>query len=133
MAIILIAGLAAVGASLAQQQGRFAHIEAQSSGDSTLVAEVNSKSLTLGDVRRPAEKHRAMDVDLTEADSRRKVIGFLIEERALQSEVERLDMVPTDEETQAYIQPDRDYCNGDGQSQCLQIIRAFGYDNADEY
>ncbi len=84
-------------------------------------------------MRKPAEKHRVMESRLIQAESRRRVIGFLVEELVVLSEVERLNLIPTDAETTAYIQPQRDICQGAGQSQCRQIIQDFGYDNAEDY
>ena len=93
--LILIAGATIAGTALAQK-GQFSHIYVQHDGDSDVVVVVQGKNVTRGDIRKPAEIHRTVDPSLTEEDSVKRVIVVVVDERVLQAEVERRDLVPTE-------------------------------------
>ena len=109
VALILVAGATIAGTTLAQK-GQFSHIFVQNDGDTDVVAVVQGKTVTRGDIRKPAEFHRTVDPSLTEDESVKMVIVFVVDDRVLQAEVERRNLVPTDAETEAYMKPTKNAC-----------------------
>ena len=131
VALALVVGAAVTGTSLAQK-GQFSHIYAEKDGDSTVVAVVDGKDITRGDVRIPAESHRAMDPSLTEDDSKKKGILVMVTKRAVEAEVERRELVPTEAEAEDFRRTTKDACLGSDGQACRDAIEEMGY-TFDEY
>ncbi len=131
VALILVVGSAVAGISFAQK-GQLNHIYVEKDGDSTVVAVVEGKDITRGEVRIPAENHRAADPSLTEDESRKRGILVMVTDRVIEAEVERRDLVPTETETEDFRRITRDSCLGPEGQACRDAIEEMGY-TLDEY
>ena len=109
------------------QKGQFSHIFVQNDGDTDVVAVVQGNTVTLGDIKKPAEFHRTVDPSLTEDESVKMVIVFVVDDRVLQAEVERRNLVPTDADTEAYMKPTKNACLGPNGQDCRDAIEELGY------
>ena len=132
LAVVLVAGATIAGVTVAQQ-GRFTHIQSQKEGDEAVVAVIEGKDLTRGDVRRSATRNQAMDSTLSNTDARKEMLYIEVEKRFLEAEVERRKLVLSDEEVQQYMAPNREACERRGGEECLRYIRDLGYEDADAF
>ena len=131
VALILVAGAAIAGTILAQK-GQFSHIYVQHDGDSDVVAVVQGKNVTSGDIRKPAELHRTADRSLSEDESVKRIIVVVVDERVLQAEVERRNLVPTEKEVENFRRATKEACSGPDGQDCRDAIEETGY-TFDEY
>ena len=129
VALILVVGSAVAGISFAQK-GQLNHIYVEKDGDSTVVAVVEGKDITRGEVRIPAENHRAADPSLTEDESRKRGILVMVTDRVIEAEVERRDLVPTETETEDFRRITRDSCLGPEGQACREDFRRITRDSS---
>jgi hypothetical protein len=92
--IIIVAAAAIAGATLTQK-GRSSHVYTPADGDSDVVAIVEGREITRGDIREPADWNRNYDPSLSENAALQIGIVIVVNDRALDAEVERRDLVPT--------------------------------------
>ena len=103
-------------------------------GDSGVVATVEGKDVTSGDVRRWAAFWMEMDSSLTSDDATHKTIVHVIDSFIEQAEVERRQLTPTREEAADYMRRHREPCLGEHGAGCREGVARLGFDpNSDEY
>ena len=103
-------------------------------GDSELVATVEGKDVTRGDIRRWAEFWMMTDASMTSDEATHKTIVVVIDGFIRQAEVERRQLSPTREEAEDYMRQHREACLREHGAECREGVALLGFDaNSDEY
>ena len=123
---VAIVGVAVVGTSVAQRDQSFAHVLVQNAGDDDVVATIQGKSLTRGEVRQGADFKQEVDPSLTNDMAVKSVIVSIVDGYVIQAEVERRELVPTEDEASAFMQPHNEACTGEHGQDCRNGIEQMG-------
>ena len=123
---VAIVGVAVVGTSVAQRDQSFAHVLVQNAGDDDVVATIQGKSLTRGEVRQAADFKQEVDPSLTNDMAVKSVIVSIVDGYVIQAEVERRELVPTEDEASAFMQPHNEACTGEHGQDCRNGIEQMG-------
>ena len=99
-----------------------------------MVATVQGKDVTRGDIRRWAEFQLMIDSSMTRDEATHKTIAVVIDGFIRQAEVERRQLSPTREEAEDYMRQHREACLGEHGAECREGVALLGFDaNSDEY
>ena len=123
---VAIVGVAVVGTSVAQRDQSFAHGLVQNVGDDDVVATIQGKSLTRGEVRQAADFKQEVDPSLNNDMAVKSVIVSIVDGYVIQAEVERRELVPTEDEARAFMQPHKEACTGEHGQDCRNGIEQMG-------
>ena len=129
IALALVVGAAVTGVTMAQQ-GRFTHIVVQKKGDDRVVAVIEGRNLTVGDVRRSTSRNQVIDPSLSEIEARQEILYLEVEKRFLDAMVEEQKLSPTNEEVQEYMAPIIESCSSEEGTACRTYMKDMGYDDA---
>ena len=132
VAIAVLVSVATVVSTTIAQKAQFAHITAESTGDSDVVAVVNGTNVTRGDISKPAEFHRTADPDLTTNDATKLVIVPVIDDALINVEAKRRGLTPSDADATTFMQPHKDACLGSNGQECRDHITSLGL-TVDDY
>ncbi len=103
-------------------------------GDTMVVATVQGKDVTRGDIRRWAEFWMMTDGSMTRDAAVEKSIVAVIDQFIEQAEVERRQLTPTREEAGDYMRQHREACLGEHGAECREGVALLGFDpDSDAY
>lgn len=130
--VALVVGALVTGVTLAGQD-RFSHIQAQAQGDDRVVATIEGKNLTWGDVRVQKDRRKTIDPALTDDQAQANTLYSEVERRFLAAAVESGGFTPTDAEVHAYMEPHKTSCMSPDDTTCRDFIRGQGFSDPDEF
>ncbi len=123
VAIVIAISAAAIAGTSPGQKGQFEHILDRASWDSDVIAIVEGKEVTRGEIRQRADYLQAVDPSFTNESAVRALIVGVIDRFIIQAEVERRGVVPTEAEAEAFMQPRKDACLGPKGEECRENMR----------
>ena len=126
LVVTVFLAAALVGVALAQQDDWDQTISDQE-GDADLVAVVDGYNVTKRDVRIPKEALQKGTAPLTATQAEQQAIVSAVIDRALQAEVARRELNPSEDELNVYIRRNREACEGPLGAECRTFIEGLGY------
>ena len=96
-----------------------------------MVATVQGKDVTRGDIRRAAEFWIVTNMATTSEDATRKSIVLLIDRLIAQAEIERRQLTATRKGAEDFMRRNREICMGEHGAECREAVTRLGINRND--
>lgn len=127
---LVVLGVAVAGTTPAERGGQFDQVHVQQEDDAEVVATVQGREVTRGEIRKSADYWMAVDSNLTKDTATQKIIVSIIDGHITQAEVVLRGLAPSREETEEFMRPHTEHCMADTPQgeECRQQIKELGFD-----
>ena len=127
-AIIIATSAATISDTSTIEKAEYSHILDRRSGDSDVIAIVEGRAITRGEIRVAADLLQQVDPSFTNELAVETVTTGWINRFIIQAEVKRRGLIPTRAEAKAYMRPHKEGCLEPEGESCREHIKKLGRD-----